>query len=139
MTTTGGISRRTSSRAFWLGLEPITLPRHMPWLILQPFYARLTLIPSSSSAAGIGTVTYLLLTYCLLTTLCLTAPCRYLQADGPQVMDIGNRLELFVDRHGIESLEEVRLVLHPPRPADCDERDHGLEDWRKENNTRGRS
>ncbi|MBM3774656.1 MAG: hypothetical protein FJW37_05770 [Acidobacteria bacterium] len=32
-------------------------------------------------------------------------------------IDIGSRLELFVDDFLIESLEGVRLVLHPPRPA----------------------
>ena len=33
-------------------------------------------------------------------------------------MDIGSRLELFVDGHLIESLKGTRLKLHPPRPAE---------------------
>src|SRR5436190_2034626 len=35
-----------------------------------------------------------------------------------QVADLGERLELFVDQHLIESLCDVRLVLHSPRPAE---------------------
>jgi hypothetical protein len=32
----------------------------------------------------------------------------------PEVTDIGDRLELFVDKHRIESMKNVRLVLHHP-------------------------
>lgn len=39
------------------------------------------------------------------------------RAEEASVREIGNRLELFVDRHGIESLAGARLVLHAPRPA----------------------
>ncbi len=34
------------------------------------------------------------------------------------IADIGNRLELFVDHHRIESLKTVQLVLHHPVPAE---------------------
>jgi hypothetical protein len=41
-----------------------------------------------------------------------------LAATGPgEVRDIGSRLELFVDRYLIESLEGARLELNTPRPA----------------------
>ena len=33
------------------------------------------------------------------------------------VLDIGSRLELFVDRFLIDSMDGVRLKLHEPRPA----------------------
>ena len=36
----------------------------------------------------------------------------------PESVDIGSRLELFVDGHLIESLKGTRLKLHPPRPAE---------------------
>ncbi len=36
-------------------------------------------------------------------------------ATGLEVADIGNRLELFVDSHRIESLDGVRLVVHHPK------------------------
>ena len=36
----------------------------------------------------------------------------------PATVDIGSRLELFVDQHRIESMRGVRLQLHPPRPAE---------------------
>jgi len=36
-------------------------------------------------------------------------------AAEPDVADIGSRLELFVDRHRIESMKDVRLELHHPK------------------------
>ncbi len=39
-------------------------------------------------------------------------------ATKPGVRELGNRLELFVDRQEIESLDGARLVLHEPRPAE---------------------
>ncbi len=35
-----------------------------------------------------------------------------------KVTDIGQNLELFVDRHHIASMDGVQLALHPPRPAE---------------------
>src|SRR5262245_12471468 len=46
----------------------------------------------------------------------LAAPRRAHAAEP--VVEIGERLELFVDQHLIESLRGARLVLHPPRPAE---------------------
>src|SRR5688572_22144290 len=37
-----------------------------------------------------------------------------LRADEPDVYDLGDRLELFVDMQRIESLDGARLVLHSP-------------------------
>jgi hypothetical protein len=55
----------------------------------------------------------------LLIALPLTATCSQAAiAADPAVMDLGDRLELFVDRQGIESLKNARLVLHRPRPAE---------------------
>ena len=36
----------------------------------------------------------------------------------PEPVDMGSRLELFVDGHLIESLKGARLKLHSPRPAE---------------------
>jgi len=43
-----------------------------------------------------------------------------LRAADVEVADIGNRLELFVDEHRIESLKGVRLVLHRPKRMEID-------------------
>lgn len=46
---------------------------------------------------------------------CLLSVANALAADDVAVADIGNRLELFVDKQRIETLRDVRLVLHEPR------------------------
>ena len=38
-------------------------------------------------------------------------------AETTKVLDIGSRLELFVDRYLIDRLEGARLMLHEPRYA----------------------
>ena len=37
------------------------------------------------------------------------------RADEPKVIDLGDRLELFVDRFLIERMEGAKLKLHAPR------------------------
>lgn len=38
-----------------------------------------------------------------------------LHAEQPDVIDIGDRLELFVDRFLIDQMKDTRLKLHAPR------------------------
>ena len=40
------------------------------------------------------------------------------ESGGHKVIDIGSRLELFVDRHLVSTLNGASLMLHPPRPAE---------------------
>jgi hypothetical protein len=60
--------------------------------------------------------------FSVLSLTCLLAPASLAAAEKPDppgdVFDLGDRLELFVDRHMIESLSDVRLVLHPPQPRE---------------------
>jgi hypothetical protein len=42
----------------------------------------------------------------------VTGPSR--KAQESAVLDIGSRLELFVDRYLIDRLRDARLKLHPP-------------------------
>jgi len=43
---------------------------------------------------------------------------RGLGTENGLATDIGDRLELFVDRHLIESMTNLRLALHPPEPRE---------------------
>ena len=52
--------------------------------------------------------------------LCILFVCPTLAAgtQSPEPVDIGSRLELFVDNTLIESLDGTRLILHHPRPTE---------------------
>ena len=52
--------------------------------------------------------------------LCILFVCPTLAAgtQSPEPIDIGSRLELFVDNTLIESLDGTRLILHHPRPTE---------------------
>jgi len=43
--------------------------------------------------------------------------CGCVVADASDVVEIGSRLEMFVDHHLIERMENTRLKLHTPRDA----------------------
>lgn len=53
-----------------------------------------------------------------LSLLLLVAACTPSAIADEPVADLGSRLELFVDRHAIAKQDGIRLVLHPPRPAE---------------------
>ena len=53
-------------------------------------------------------------TLCVLLSL---APLSGRTVELEAALDIGSRLELFVDRYLIESLEGLSLELHSPQPA----------------------
>ena len=53
-----------------------------------------------------------------LVSLALAAAAEPSGKAQPESVDIGSRLELFVDGHLIESLKGARLKLHAPRPAE---------------------
>ena len=56
----------------------------------------------------------LLLSFSLLLSLAaLSAKPR----ESQEPLNIGSRLELFVDRYLVDRLEGTRLLLHEPRPA----------------------
>jgi len=49
---------------------------------------------------------------------CLAAIPSHAEQPTPAPIEIGNRLELFVDHHLVEHLENSELRLHAPRPAE---------------------
>ena len=58
------------------------------------------------------------LSSCFLSVGATAGPSPEKETDSRQVLDLGSRLELFVDDHLIESAEGVELELHHPRKAE---------------------
>ena len=56
----------------------------------------------------------------ILAAVCLTAvvPAATPAGEKPHVVDVGDRRELFVDAHVIESLRGVALRMHSPKQND---------------------
>ena len=53
-----------------------------------------------------------------LLAVCATLCMPVVSSAGERATDIGDRLELFVDRHLIDSMKGVRLQLHAPQPRE---------------------